>query len=382
VERITMKTTALMLLLLLLAAVPSTYGQSTSTSIQYGRSWPRSMAVDGARGLVYVDGLSGIYPPTGYSFGIVNVTTRAVDRVVPLNVTAGEMAIDESSGNVYVAGSTSIEVFDGKTQAFAKEIKVGVPVFYILYDIGSGNLFFTNGLHSVFEVDPRAGTVLGQASVGNGAEGLALDQSSGELFVADYLSGSISVLSSSALALEKTIALPSPCNPSQIALNQRTHLLYSTTGVNTIDVVDTAADTFVKTVTVAPLSTNSTSAIALDEATNSVFVLTGPGTTITQVDGSSDSVVGRLAVGSPAYELAVNQAKGELYVTVYHQISVFGELQGGARDLVGGIAIPLLLLTVVGVLVVFVLFASRRRAHPIIAPSQITNQMGEVWPWT
>jgi len=359
-----LKTMALLLLFLLLAVVPNSFGQSTGQSIQYGRSWPRSMAVDGTRGLLYVDGLSGIYPPTGYSFGIVNVTTRAVDRVLPLNVTAGEMTIDESSGNVYVAGSTSIEVFDGRTQAFDKQIKVGVPVFYILYDKGSGNLFFTNGLHSVFEVDPKTDTMLGQASVGNGAEGLALDLSSRELFVADYLSGSISVLTTSALALEKTITLPSPCNPSQIALNQNTHLLYSTTGVNAIDVVDTAADVFVKTVTVAPLTTNSTFAIAVDEATNSVFVLTGPGTTISQVDGHSDSVVGRLDVGSPAYELAVNQAKGELYVTVYHQILVFGELQREARDFLGGMTIPVLLVAAGAVAVGLVLVALGRGRHP------------------
>ncbi len=326
------------------------------------------MAIDGARGLVYIDGLSGIYPPTGYSFGIVNVTTRSVDRVLPLNVTAGEMAIDESSGNVYVAGSTSIEVFNGKTQAFTKHIKVGVPVFYIVYDKGSGNLFFTNGLQSVFEVDTRTGTVLRQASVGNGAEGLAIDLSSRELFVADYISGSISVLTASTLALVKTITLPSPCNPSQIALNQRTHLLYSTTGVNAIDVVDTAADTFARRVTVAPvasLNANSTFAIALDEVTNMVFVLTGHGTTVTQVDGYSDAVVGRLSVGgSAAYELAANQAKGELYVTVYHQISVLGELHRGARDLVGGMALPLLLLTVGGLVVALVVVISRRGGAP------------------
>ncbi len=356
-----MKSGAVSLLVLLLASVPSSYAQSAGFTIDYGRSWPRSMAVDPGRGVVYVDGESGIYPPTGFSFGIINASTHAVERVLPLNVTAGEMAIDESSGDVYVAGSKSIDVFAGRTQAFAKQIDVGIPVFYILYDDGSGNLFITNGLNGVFEVDPRTGAMLANATVGNGAEGLALDPSSRELFVADYLSGSISVLQASSLALVKTIILPTPCYPSQIALNPKTHLLYSTTGVNAIDVVDTVAETFVQRVVVAPLRSNSTSAIALDDETNSVFVLTGPGTIITQVDGSTDAVVGRFAVSSDAYEVAVNQATGELYVTVYHQISAFGVTHSRTNVFLQEVVPAVVLATAAVVAVILALKVSKRR---------------------
>lgn len=318
------------------------------------------MAVDSGRGVLYVDGVSGIYPPTGFSFGIINASTHAVERVLPLNVTAGEMAIDESSGDVYVAGSNSIEVFDWRTQSFVRQIDVGVPVLYILYDGGSGNLFITNGLNSVFEVDPRTGTVLANATVGSGAEGLALDQSSRELYVADYLSGSISVLRASSLSMVTTIALPAPCYPSQIVLNPKTRMLYSTTGVNAIDVVDSATNRFVQSVIVAPLTSNSTSAIALDDETNSVFVLTGPGTTITQVDGSSESVVGRFAVSSDAYEVAVNQATGELYVTVYHQISVFSVTHGPANVFLQEVVPAVILATAAVVAVLHARRASKR----------------------
>ncbi len=355
-----MKSAAALFLIILLASVPSTFAQPGGLGIGYGRSWPRSMAVDSARGVLYVDGMSGIYPPTGFSFGIINASTHAVERVLPLNVTAGEMAIDDSNGDVYVAGSNSIEVFDGRTQAFVRQIGIGVPVFYILYDAGSGNLFISNGLNKVFEVDPQTGALLASATVGNGTEGLALDQSTGELYVADYLSNSISVLNAPSLALVTTIALPAPCYPSQIALNQKTRMLYSTTGVNTIDVVDSATNRFVQSVVVAPLTSNSTSAIALDDHTNSVFVLTGPGTTITQVDGSALSVVGRFSVSSDAYELAVNQATGELYVTVYHQVSVFNETHGPAsvfpQEVVSGV-----ILTVAAVVAVILARRAAKR---------------------
>ncbi len=185
-----MKTAAAAVLVILVLSLQVVCAQSAGISIVYGRSWPRSMAVDSQRGVLYVDGVSGIYPPTGFSFGIINASTHSVERVLPLNVTAGEMALDESSGDVYVAGYSSIEVFDGRAQAFVRQIDVGIPVFYLLYDGGSGKLFFTNGQNGVFEVDPPTGRVLANATVGNGAEGLALDHSSDDLYVADFLSNS------------------------------------------------------------------------------------------------------------------------------------------------------------------------------------------------
>ncbi|MDA4124492.1 MAG: YncE family protein [Thaumarchaeota archaeon] len=357
-----MKSAALLLLLVLLLSAATASGQKADSTIDYGRSWPRSMTVDPARGILYVDGMSGIYPPTGYSFGIVNVSTHLVERVLPLNVTSGEMTIDESSGDVYVAGYNSIEVFDGRTQEFARNIFLGVQVFYVLYDSASRSLFVSNGLNKVFEVDPLSGRILASATVGNGAEGMALDQKSGELYVADYLSDSISVLRADGLAPVTTIELPALSYPAQIVLNSNTGKLYSTTGINSIDVVDTSTNRFLGSVTVAPLASNSTLAIALDQKADRVYVLTGPGTTIVQVDGAGDTVRGRFSVSSDAYELAVNQDTQELYVTVYHQIDVFPLTQSGTTGVVSDALLVLLL--AVGVVVAVILARRASRAAP------------------
>ncbi len=312
--------------ILALLCSPTSCAQSSPVTIVYGRSWPRSIVIDSARGVAYIDGMSGDYPATGFSFGIINTTSHALEpSVLGLNVTAGEMALDPASGDVYVAGADSIQVFNGGMQSFTRLMNVGVPIRYILFDSVTGDLFLTAN-NAVYQFDPRTGTMLRNATVGTAAEGMAIDTSTGEVYVADYLSCSIVVLKTASLESVTTIRLPTPCYPSQMALDQQTRSLYIASGSNTVDVVNTVDNIFERSTTVAADSTNATFAIALQEGTGNVFTLTEPGTTVTQIDGSTGSVVGRFQLTSVAYEMAVDQATGELYVSVYHDVMVFEPL--------------------------------------------------------
>ena len=319
------------LTILALLCLPASYAQSGPVTIVYGRSWPRSIVIDSARGVAYIDGMSGDYPPTGFSFGIINTTSHTLEpSVLGLNVTPGEMALDPASGDVYVAGTNvaganSIEVFNGTTQSFTRLMNVGIPIRYILFDSVTGDLFLTAN-NAVYQFDPGTGTMLRNATVGTLPEGMAIDASAGELYVADYLSCSVVVLRTASLESVTTIHLPTPCYPSQMALDQQTRSLYIASGSNTVDVVNTVGNTFERSITVAADSTNATFAIALQEGTGNVFTLTEPGTTITQIDGSTGSVVGRFRLTSAADEMAVDQATGELYVSVYHDVMVFEPL--------------------------------------------------------
>jgi DNA-binding beta-propeller fold protein YncE len=314
------------LAVLTLLCSPASSAQAGPVTIDYGRSWSRSIVIDSVRGVAYVDGVSGEYPPTGYSFGIVNTSVHTLERVLGLNVTAGEMALDPATGNVYVAGEDSIEVFQESTQSFTRVMKVGVPIMYILFDNASGELFVT-AKGAVYEFDPVSGRVLRDATVGVAAEGMAIDASTGDLYVADYLSCKVAVLKATSLSLVASVDLPAPCYPSQIAFDGKTGRLYVTSGANSVDVINTADNRFERSITVSADSSNSTFAIAVDERSGSVFVLGEPGTTVTQLDISTGYVVGSFRLTSVAYEMTVDQATGELYVSVYHQVEVFEPLQ-------------------------------------------------------
>ncbi|MDV3277093.1 MAG: YncE family protein [Nitrososphaerales archaeon] len=315
------------LAVLLLLAVPSAHAQSGIVNVDYGRSWPLSLAVDSARGVVYVDGESGIYPPIGFSFGIINASTDALERVLPLPSTPGEMALDGSTGTVYVAGDRSVSVFDWKTQSFDRTIQLKLPVFDMVFDNVTGDIIFTSG-NAVYQLDPTTGSVLGNATVGNAAEGIAIDETKGKIYVANYLSGSISVLGSADLSIIKTIQLPEPAYPSALVLNRLGNELFASTDENSVVVIDTSTESIVRSIVLGQTGVNGTSVLAIDERSNDLFVATNPGDTIVEVDAYSGGVFARYTVASTVYEMTVDQATRKLYVTNYHQVSVISPQYG------------------------------------------------------
>lgn len=310
------------LVIAVLLAVPVVQAQSNGVNIVYGRSWPESLVVDSARGIIYIDASSGDYPPTGFSFGVINASAEAVTRVVGLPVFPGELALDESTGTVYVGGNNSIAVFDGKTQSFVRTIPLRVPVFGLACDNATGDVLFTSG-NGVYQLNPATGKILTSVTTGTDAEDIALDYSNGEVFVSNYLSASISVLRSSDLSPIKTVQLPKPSYPSELALDARNNLLYATTDENSILVIDATSNSIVTSLALPGSNANGTYAVAVDDHSNRVFAVAEPGTTITELDGASGAIAAQFRVISAVFDLAVDQRTGELYVSNYHQVTVF-----------------------------------------------------------
>jgi DNA-binding beta-propeller fold protein YncE len=280
-----------------------------------------SIVADSARGLVYFDATSGEYPPTGFSFGVINASTHQVTKVLPLNVSSGPMALDQKTGDVYVAGNTTIAIFDAAEQKFVRQFDVGKPILSMAFDSSvSPDLFITSG-HQVFAVNPGDGEVVGNSTFANNVDGLVLDPSNGRLYVGQYPQGGISVLEATSLASIGTIGLPGCC-ALQFALDDRTQMLYAATGNNYVYALNAGTDTFVKSFQVTSSSQNSTNEIAVDNVTGRVYVASSPGGSILELNAVGD-VVQHYQVQSQIAGLAVDTKTQELYATNYHEITVY-----------------------------------------------------------
>jgi DNA-binding beta-propeller fold protein YncE len=336
-----------LLILLLLMAQPAE-SASYPIAITYGRSWPLSIVVDSKRGLAYVDATSGENPPTGFSFGIINVTSHEVAKVLPLDEIPGSMALDEANGDVFVAGNYSIEVYDGANQSFAGIIEAGHPILYMTFDGSvSQNIFFTSG-DEVYALNPQTRDIVGNATVNNGPEGLALDPKNGRLYVSEYMSGEIAVFQASSLDPVGTITLPACC-AALMALNTDTQVLYAATGSNYVDMISARTDTFTRSVRVAPSAQNSTNEIAVDSEIGSVYVTSSPGGSILELDGSSGAVLGTFEVQSQVAGLALDTETHELFTTNYHEITVYSATRTGFFPFVlvtGGVVVAVAIVAV------------------------------------
>jgi len=330
---------------------------SYPVTILYGRSWPISIVVDAKRGFAYVDGTSGIYPPTGFSFGIVNVTSHEVVKVLPLDEIPGVMALDQEGGNVYIAGNASIQVFNEGNQSMGRTIVVGHPIRSIEYDGSiSKNVFVTAG-NNVYALDPHSGKIVGNATVGNGANGMALD-STGKLFVAEYPDSEIFVFKAEGLSMIGTVRLPTCC-AAQMAIDPRTHLLFATTGTRYVEVVDTQDYTLVNSLQVGSSDLNSTNVVAVDNETGRVYVSSSPGGSIAELDGSGKGSVSKFRADGQVAGMAVDSSTHELFATNYHQVTVFDISR--TRILLVGLALGAVAAAVIAVAAVLIMRVRRRR---------------------
>jgi len=342
---------AIVILALLLSQSAS--AASYPITISYGRSWPLSIVVDSARGLIYVDSTSGENPPVGFTFGVINATSHSLLRAFPLDEFPGPVALDQATGDVYVAGAgnDSIYVFNA-TGAIGVLGTSGHQILGMTYDGSvSSDIFFTSG-SSVFALDPGTSEVVRNATVPGGPNLMVLDPANGMLYVSEYLSAEIAVLNPTTLAPVSAITLPACC-ADQMAVNPGTQTLYASTGTNVVDIVNAATGEFEKSVQVTQSSQNSTGPIAVDNETNRVYVGSSPGGSIVELDGSSGAVVGRFLVQSQVAGLAVDSRTQVLYATNYHQVTGFDAARTRSyRILIVGLAI---VIGAIGLITVYVL---------------------------
>jgi DNA-binding beta-propeller fold protein YncE len=306
----------------ILLFTPVLQSGSNVVNIAYGRSWPRSIIIDSARQLVFVDGVSGEYPPDGFSFGLVTLTNSSLGKVLGLPGIGGDLALDVGTETVYAAGQTSVTVIDGLNMSIERTIAVKIPIFGMVFDSTTGHLLLTSG-NSVFQLDPASGKLLRNATVGQAAEGMAVDPASGLFYVANYLSSSVSVLRTSDLSTVKTVQLPKQTYPSQLSLDTKRGVLFVTTDGQTVVKVSSSGFGVLGDLHISNSNSNGTYAIALDQIRDRIFVATEPGTTVTELNATTGAHLSSFAVAAAVVEMAVDQSTGKLYVTDYHQITAF-----------------------------------------------------------
>ena len=127
----------------------------------------------------------------------------------------------------------------------------------------------------------------------------------------------------------------------RIAANPATGRVYTTVGFNSggseVRVHDGSSNTFIKTITVG----SSPSGVAVNSFTNRVYVANSGSNTVSVIDGASDVVIATVALGPGRMpiELAVNEATNRVYVTNFGDFSL-SVVDGATNTATGNVAMP------------------------------------------
>lgn len=275
----------------------------------------------------------------------------SVSGTIAVGTAPNAIAVDSTTNKIYVTdfGSEgndgicqtcycpgtngSLTVIDGTTQsptttgfsyAYSNPLDLAVnPANHSLYV--ASRVFFTvsptcgyGGVLGVFDTTTLSQTATSDVGSALFGVAVAVNQNTGNVYLADWHDGRITVFDGSGNLLH-TITLAA--RPSGVAVNTTTNKIYVATNYasNDVIVIDGATNSLVITITdpniVAPV------AIAVNPATDTVYVANGQSCSgcpaadsLTVVDGASGSVTGTIPVGSGPSSIAVDPQTNFIYV--------------------------------------------------------------------
>jgi YVTN family beta-propeller protein len=220
---------------------------------------------------------------------------------------------------VFLFLSTMILSLSFANTVSAVEVIANIPVGTnpegVAYDIGLGEIFVANyGSNSVSVISDRTSTVVANITVGVNPAGLAYDSVMGEIFGTNCGSGTVSVILDRNNTVIANVAVGT--NPNGIAYDSRIGKVFvANWGSNTVSVISDKNNTVVATVPVGinPVGVEFDSARAEVFVANSYFSHGNHGS-VSVISDETNSVVATVPVGMNPYYPALDFNKGEIYV--------------------------------------------------------------------
>src|SRR4051812_48475924 len=237
------------------------------------------------------------------------------------------VAVEPATHRVFVARSTHMMVVDGATGRVLGDITATPGVHGAGIAPKSGHGFTTNsGDQTVTMFDLKTLAVLKQIKVGPGLDGIMYDEPDDKIILTNHSrpTGTLTAIDPATGTIVATVELEDN-SPEGAAADGRGHIFVNNEGKNSIQVIDVKTWKATASWPLAPC--DGPTGIAYDQATNRIF--SGCNKTSVVVDASSGKVVAAIANGSRVDALGWDPGKKLIFipngaegnVTVAHQDS-------------------------------------------------------------
>ena len=237
------------------------------------------------------------------------------------------VSVDADTGRVFVSRSTHMMVIDGATGRVLGDIPDTPGVHGAAFSTKAGHGFTTNsGDQTVTMFDLKTLAVLRQIKVGPGLDGIMYDAADDQIILTNHSRpiGTLTAIDPKSGDIVATVELEDTA-PEGAAADGKGRIFVNNEGKNTIQVIDVKTWKATASWPIAPC--DGPTGIAYDKDSNRIFA--GCSKTSVVVDASTGKVVATIANGTRVDALGWDAAKklifipngGEGNVTVVHQDS-------------------------------------------------------------
>ena len=186
------------------------------------------------------------------------------------------------------------------------------------YDSGKGELFVADfSSHTVSVISDVTREILATIPVDINPNGMAYDSGKGEVFVANTGSNTVSVISDATNTVVATISMGAFASPSGVAYDSgKGEVFVVNTGLSSVSVISDATNTVVATI---PGGT-SPAGLTYDGTMGEVFVANYGSDTVSVISDATNTVVATIPINSSPfvsnpYGVVYDSGKNEVFVT-------------------------------------------------------------------
>lgn len=261
---------------------------------------------------------------------VIDGATDTVTTTVTMGIFLQGVAVNTVRNRVYVTNmsSNTVNVVDGVTNAVTDVITLGSLPGGIATNPTLNRLYVPNGRASdtVSVIDGATNQVIGSAGVGSNPTEAAVNTVTNRVYVVNADDSTLSVIDGATNKTTTTVTMPgmggvsiSGGGATSVAVNSATNRVYVTSAIlNQVVVVNGVNDSVVTTIAVG----GNPKGVAVNPNTNRIYVANETGNSVSVIDGVSNTVLTTVPVGSAPRRIDVNPTTNMIYVTNDQSLSV------------------------------------------------------------
>ena len=185
---------------------------------------------------------------------------------------------------------------------------------------------------------PPEHAILCTVPVGEDPSGVAVDAETKLVYVANWTSGTVSIIDEKTATVIKTISVG--LHPSNVAVNPATNRIYVTSDENYLIVLDGETNTVCAKIPMA----SPAQSVDVNTDTNRIYELSGgDGENLRIFDGCTHTQLATNSMGAGPEAVAVNPVTNRIYVIVWNQVSVVDGKTNAVTDVIHLKSVPICL---------------------------------------
>jgi YVTN family beta-propeller protein len=257
---------------------------------------------------------------------VLEGNTQAVLAEIAVGQRPFGVAVNPVTNRIYVAGFEDgrLSVIDGASHQVVRDLYLGARLSYVGVNTVTNRVFVTShGLPGIIVIDGATDTVLNVVTTGLAAPfGVAVNEPLNRVYVSDRDRQEIVTLDGDGNLLASQTIRPQPVGavPFSLAFNPNTSRLYVmlavTDSVNRVQVYQAALGglLLLDTIAVDHGGADGGGGVAVNLATNRVYVTNSISNTVSAIDGLLNQVRATIPVGADPFGVAANPTTGLIYV--------------------------------------------------------------------